>query len=298
MRLVHLRRDGAPRLVIATADGWTDVARAVGDDRLATLSGLLAAGDEAIAAVRALGATGTPPPDPAGLGPVLDAPQRIFCVGKNYVEHRDEFHSQPSEWPEVFLRLGSTVIGPVDDIQRPSVAARVDYEGEVAVVIGRGGRHIDPAAALDHVFAVTAANDVSIRDWQRRGGQWTSGKNFDGTLPLGPTLVTTDELDPTDLGLTTVLNGEPVQSARTTQFIFDLATQIGFISAWTTLEPGDLILTGTPGGVGDARTPPLLLGAGDVVEVTVEGVGTLRNRVVDDELTAVSDHWRAVASQA
>jgi 2-keto-4-pentenoate hydratase/2-oxohepta-3-ene-1,7-dioic acid hydratase in catechol pathway len=300
MRLAHLRRDGALRLVVATTDdGWTDVATALRDDRASTFSGLLAAGDETIAAVRALGATGTPEPaDIAGLGPVLDAPGRIFCVGRNYVEHRDEFASAPSDWPEVFLRLGSTVIGPADPIQRPSVAGRVDYEGEVAVVIGRGGRHIDPADALDHVFAVTAANDVSVRDWQRRGGQWTPGKNFDATLPIGPTLVTTDELDPTDVELTTLVNGQQRQHARTTQFIFDLPTQIGFISSWTTLQPGDLICTGTPGGVGDARTPPLLLSDGDLVEVTVQGVGTLRNRVVDDGLAPVSGHWRDVAAQA
>jgi 2-keto-4-pentenoate hydratase/2-oxohepta-3-ene-1,7-dioic acid hydratase in catechol pathway len=299
MRLAHLRRDGALRLVVATADGWTDVATALDDDRASTFSGLIAAGDATIAAVRELGAVGTPAPENIdGLGPVLDAPNRIFCVGRNYVEHRDEFASAPSEWPEVFLRLGSTVIGPSDPIQRPSVAERVDYEGEVAVVIGRGGRHIDPADALDHVFGITAANDVSIRDWQRRGGQWTSGKNFDATLPIGPTLVTTDELDPGDLELTTVVNGEQRQHARTTQFIFDLPTQIGFISAWTTLEPGDLICTGTPGGVGDARTPKLLLHDGDVVEVTVSSVGTLRNPVVDDGLEPVSSHWRDTAAGA
>jgi 2-keto-4-pentenoate hydratase/2-oxohepta-3-ene-1,7-dioic acid hydratase in catechol pathway len=299
MRLAHLRRDGALRLVVATADGWTDVATALDDDRASTFSGLIAAGDATIAAVRELGASGTVAPDDISqLGPVLDAPTRIFCVGRNYVEHRDEFASPVSEWPEVFLRLGSTVIGPADPIQRPSVAERVDYEGEVAVVIGRGGRHIDPRDALDHVFGVTAANDVSVRDWQRRGGQWTPGKNFDATLPIGPTLVTIDELDPTDVELTTVVNGEQRQNARTTQFIFDLPTQIGFISSFTTLQPGDLICTGTPGGVGDARTPKLLLHDGDVVEVTVGTVGTLRNPVVDDGLEPFSTHWRDTAEGA
>jgi 2-keto-4-pentenoate hydratase/2-oxohepta-3-ene-1,7-dioic acid hydratase in catechol pathway len=299
MRLAHLRRDGALRLVVATADGWTDVATALEADHLSTFSGLLAAGDAAMLAVRELGATGTAAPeDISGLGPVLDAPGRIFCVGRNYVEHRDEFASAPSDWPEVFLRLGSTVIGPADPIRRPSVAERVDYEGEVAVVIGRGGRHIDPKDALDHVFAVTAANDVSIRDWQRRGGQWTSGKNFDATLPIGPTMVTTDELDPTDVELTTLVNGEQRQHARTTQFIFDLPTQIGFLSSFTTLEPGDLICTGTPGGVGDARTPKLLLNDGDVVEVTVGTVGTLRNPVVDDGLVPFGTRWPDTARGA
>jgi acylpyruvate hydrolase len=298
MRLAHVRRDGALRLVVRGPSGWVDVATALGDARLSTLSGLLAAGAEALAGVRELGPSGTGiAPDERALGPVVDDPRRIFCVGRNYVAHRDEFANQASAWPEVFLRLGSSVTGPFDDVLRPAVSEVVDYEGEVAVVMAGGGRHIPAQDALGHVLGVTAANDVSMRDWQKRGAQWTAGKNFDGTLPLGPSLVTTDELDPTDLALETRVNGEVVQSARTSQFIFDLPEQIAFISSWTALRPGDVIVTGTPGGVGEARTPQLLLTDGDVVEVFVEGVGTLRNRIVDDGLQPASPRWRDIANR-
>jgi acylpyruvate hydrolase len=297
VRLAHVRVSLGLRLVAARAGEWVDVATLSGDERLATLSGLLAAGPEAWADLRSrLGDPGaaTEPPTPAG--PVHDHPERIFCVGRNYVEHRNEFGNAPTPWPEVFLRLGSSLTGPYDDVPRPSVAEKVDYEGELAVIIGRPGRHIAAGEAIGHIFGYTVANDVSVRDWQHRGRQWTGGKNFDGTLPLGPVIVTADELDATDLALRTRVNGTVVQSARTSQFIFSLGEQIEFISSFTALGPGDVLITGTPGGVGAARNPPVLLRDGDLVEVEIEGIGTIRNRIVDDGLTPATDRWRAVAN--
>jgi 2-keto-4-pentenoate hydratase/2-oxohepta-3-ene-1,7-dioic acid hydratase in catechol pathway len=218
------------------------------------------------------------------------------CVGRNYREHVSEMGNDESPWPETFLRLPSTVTGPYDEIKLPAQSEQVDYEGELAVVIGRGGRNIPAAEAERAIFGYTIVNDVSVRDWQRRGQQWTPGKNFDGTLPVGPELVTADELDWRDRGLETRLNGETVQSATTAQFIFDVPAVIEFVSSWLTLEAGDLICTGTPGGVGAARKPPLWLKPGDVVEVEIEGIGTLRNPVVADGGEPATDRWNAVAS--
>jgi acylpyruvate hydrolase len=298
VRLAHERDGPRVRLLVASGGRWIDAVEMSGDPRLHRLSGLLAAGQTAWGGLRSQVAPGpAPQDDPAELAAVLDRPARIFCIGRNYVEHRDEFRNEPSPWPEVFLRLGSSVTGPYDDIPRPPVTERLDYEGELAVVIGRPGRHIAADDALEHVFGYVVANDVTIRDWQHRGRQWTAGKNFDRTLPIGPHIVTADEIDGRDLALTTRVNGEIRQSARTSQFIFDLGAQIEFLSSWTALCPGDLICTGTPGGVGAASKPPLFLVDGDVVEVEIEGIGTIRNRIVDDGLTPATDRWRAVATE-
>ncbi len=200
-------------------------------------------------------------------------------------------------WPETFLRMPSTVIGPTDDVQAPAVSECVDFEAELAIVIGRGGRNIAAKDAGQAILGYTVVNDVSIRDWQKRGQQWTPGKNFDGTLPVGPELVTADELDVGNLHLESRLNGEVMQSASTSQLIFSVPELIEYISTWTTLEPGDLIATGTPGGVGAARKPPLWMKAGDLIEVEIEGIGTLRNTVVDDGITPVTDRWSKLASE-
>jgi acylpyruvate hydrolase len=296
MRLAHIRRDdGSVRLAVRRPGGWIDVADAAGDEGLSTLPGLLRAGADAVLEQ----VTDGPVLDATQRGPIIGPGARIFCIGRNYVSHRDELANAPTPWPEVFLRLDSTVCGPEDDVGAPGVVEKLDYEGELAVVISRAGRHIPAAHALEHVLGFTIANDVSARDWQWRGGQWTSGKNFDGTLPVGPELVTVDELPNwSDVLLETRLNGEVMQSARTSQFIFDLPTQIEFLSSWATLRPGDLICTGTPGGVGAARKPPRFLAPGDVVEVGIEGIGHIRNRIVADALAPASDRWRDVANSA
>jgi acylpyruvate hydrolase len=250
--------------------------------------------------LREVAASGLEVPDaePIGhpqFGPLLDHPGKLICVWRNYGEHARELGNPESAWPETFLRLPSTLIGPGDEIRVPAVSTQVDYEGELALVIGKGGRHIPASRAEQHVFGYTIANDVTVRDWQWRGQQFTPGKNFDGTLPVGPDLVTADELDWRGLRLETRLNGETVQSATTDQLIFDVPALIEFISSWTTLEPGDLILTGTPAGVGAGRKPPLWLKPGDVVEVEIEGIGSLRNPVVRDERAVATDRWSQIA---
>jgi 2-keto-4-pentenoate hydratase/2-oxohepta-3-ene-1,7-dioic acid hydratase in catechol pathway len=190
------------------------------------------------------------------------------------------------------------VTGPYADLVRPALTERFDYEGELGIVIGRGGRYIPPERALEAIAGFVVCNDASARDWQRAGTQWTPGKNFDGTMPLGPEIVTVDEVDVADVLLTTTVNGEVRQSARTSQMLVDIPHAIEFFSAFTTLQPGDVIATGTPGGVGIGHQPPLWLVSGDMVEVTVEGVGTIRNRVVDENPEQVSRSWLPVASSS
>ncbi|MDR2985445.1 MAG: fumarylacetoacetate hydrolase family protein, partial [Nocardiopsaceae bacterium] len=167
-----------------------------------------------------------------------------------------------------------------------------DYEGELGVVIGSGGRYIDASKAMAAVAGFVVLNDATAREWQRAATQWTAGKNFDGSMPVGPELVTPDEADVSDAALTTTLNGRVMQSARTSQMITDVPAAIEFFSSFTTLRPGDILATGTPGGVGFARKPPVWLEPGDLIEVTVEGVGTIRNRVVAEPMDMSSWPWR------
>ncbi|MGH7904734.1 MAG: fumarylacetoacetate hydrolase family protein, partial [Candidatus Dormibacteraceae bacterium] len=260
MRLANLRAAAGTRLHVRTSAGYVDVARATGDPRLASLPGLLATGEPGLARVAEL----PPGDDGAGLelGPAVERPGKILCIGRNYTEHIDEVRARQIGWPEVFAKYASTVIGPFDEIVRPSVSEQVDYEGELGVVIGRAGRHVSAERAMELVFGFCAVNDVSIRDWQGRGTQWTPGKNFDRTFPIGPEVVTADEVDWRDLGIETRLNGDRVQASRTSLMLFDIPAQIEFITSWLTLEPGDVIATGTPGGAGKGRRPPLWMRAG------------------------------------
>ena len=183
-----------------------------------------------------------------------------------------------------------SVLAPYADLVKPALTERFDFEGELGVVIGTGGRYIPADKALDAIAGFVVLNDASARDWQRAGTQWTAGKNFEGSMPIGPEVVTTDEADVSDLLLTTVLNGEVMQSARTSQMIVDVPSAIEFFSSFTRLVPGDVIATGTPGGVGFARQPPVWLQPGDVIEVTIETLGTIRNRVVAED--GNHDGWR------
>jgi acylpyruvate hydrolase len=171
-----------------------------------------------------------------------------------------------------------------------------DYEGELGVVIGAGGRYIPASKAIDAIAGFTVLNDASVRDWQRAGTQWTPGKNFDGTMPIGPEVVTPDEVDVSDLALTTELNGLTMPSARTSQMLVDVASTVEFFSSFTTLRPGEVIATGTPGGVGFARHPPVWLQPDDIVEITIEGIGTIRNRVVAEDGDRSGWRWRPTVS--
>ncbi len=211
------------------------------------------------------------------------APVNIFCVGLNYRAHAAETGAPIPQDPVLFMKPTTAVSGPGDPIPLPACSRglEVDYECELAVVIGKAGRDIPEDRALDHVLGYTAANDVSARRWQKHsGGQWVRGKSFDGFCPLGPALVTRDEVpDPQALRLRTVLNGRVMQESTTADMIFPVARLVSFISQDTTLLPGTVILTGTPPGVGFARTPPVFLQSGDQVTVEVEGVGALSNPV-------------------
>ncbi|MDW7712176.1 MAG: fumarylacetoacetate hydrolase family protein [Deferrisomatales bacterium] len=210
-------------------------------------------------------------------------PVNIFCVGLNYRAHAAETGAPIPADPVLFMKPTTAVCGPGDPIPLPgcSRGPEVDYECELAVVIGRAGRDIPEAEALGHVLGYTAANDVSARRWQKHsGGQWVRGKSFDGFCPLGPALVTREEIpDPQGLRLRTVLNGRVMQDGSTADMIFPVARLVSFLSQDTTLLPGTVILTGTPPGVGFARTPPVFLQPGDEVTVEVEGIGALTNPV-------------------
>jgi acylpyruvate hydrolase len=221
--------------------------------------------------------------DAVRLRAVVPAPGKVICVGLNYREHVAESLRDEPGYPVLFTKWASTLTGPTDAIPLPPESSKVDYEGELVVVIGKRTRRASKAEALDAVAGYAVANDLSMRDFQHKSHQWLQGKAWDASTPVGPYLVTPDEVpDPQALRLKTIVNGETVQDATTDLMIFDVATLIATISAFATLEPGDLILTGTPGGVGVRRDPPLLLAPGDVVAVEVDGVGRVENAMIEE----------------
>jgi acylpyruvate hydrolase len=224
--------------------------------------------------------------EPAGLPlenldllPVVGGPGKIFCVGLNYRSHIEETGRESPTYPVLFPKFASNLIGHGDAITLPPESSQVDYEAELAVVIGRGGRRISREDAFDHVLGYTICNDVTMRDFQYKTHQWTQGKAWDASTPLGPVLVTPDEIDPGKLDISLRLNGRELQSSNTDLLIFDVPELISVISTFTRLEPGDVILTGTPAGVGFRRDPQVFLADGDVVEVEISGLGVLRNTV-------------------
>lgn len=232
----------------------------------------------------------------AGVGELLSPidPAAIFCIGLNYAAHAAEGGKPVPERPVVFMKTPTAAQRPGGPIQLPCrlKSTRVDYEAELAVVIGKACKNVSRETALNHVLGYTCGNDVSARDWQRGGGggQWCRGKTFDTFAPLGPCLVTADQIDPSDLRLRTAVNGETLQDSRTSDMIFSVPALIEFLSASTTLAPGTVILTGTPPGVGFARNPPRWLMPGDEVTVEIEGIGRLTNPVVEEEAEELS-HW-------
>ncbi len=214
-------------------------------------------------------------------------PTAILCIGLNYRQHAAETNAPIPQFPVLFFKNPASVQHPGEPIMLPRwlTSTRVDYECELAVIIGRRAKNVPRERALDYVFGYTCANDVSARDWQREGGgsQWCRGKSFDTFAPLGPRIVTRDELtDPQALRIRTIINGETLQDSSTADMIFNVATLIEFLSGSTTLLPGTVILTGTPQGVGMARNPPRLLQAGDKVTVDIEGIGALTNPVMEE----------------
>jgi len=213
--------------------------------------------------------------------PVIPNPGKIVCVGLNYRDHVAETKREVTEHPTVFLRVPSSQVGHGQDIVVPRESARLDYEGEIALIIGQGGRRIAPRDAWQHIAGYACYNEGSVRDWQTATPQWTAGKNFWRTGGFGPWMVSADEIAPgRQLKLVTRLNGAEMQRATSDMMIHDIPSLIAHVSTFMPLEPGDVIVTGTPGGVGARRTPPVFMRPGDVVEVEVDAIGVLRNRVV------------------
>jgi acylpyruvate hydrolase len=287
MKLMMFEKAGCPALGVIEGDTVIDLAAA--DPSLPTdLATLIAAGPAALAAVKAAAAK----PAASAKLPLASVkaalpiarPSKFICVGLNYALHAKEGGHPIPTYPSFFLRVPTSLNAAGAPVIRPRVSIQLDYECELTIVIGKGGRHIAEAKALDHVFGYTLFNDVSVRDFQRKTTQWTPGKNFDATGPLGPWVVTADELPPGASGLriSTRVNGETMQDSNTSDMIFSTANIVATLSEFMTLEPGDLIATGTPSGVAHARKPPAWMKAGDTVEVEVEGIGVLSSPIVDE----------------
>ena len=293
MRLATVVTEEGLRLHVRGRSGYVDVGKATGNERLSSLKAVLEGGADAMAAVgRAAEQDGRELAE-SEYGPAVPAPRRVLCFGVNYLEHALEGGRPPTKWPETFVRGAESVAAPYGELVKPALSARFDYEGELGLVVGAGGRYIPAERALEAIAGYVIVMDGTAREWQRAASQWTPGKNFDATMPIGPEVVTTDEIDVSDARLTTTLNGEVMQSASTAQMIFDIPRTIEYLSSFTTLHPGDVIATGTPGGVGFARTPPVWLEPGDLLEIEIEGLGRIANRVVAEE--SGPDGWPWVA---
>lgn len=283
MKLLSFLHDNQPRLGLLRGDQIVDLSLA--DPSLPhCMKALLELGPEGLDRVRTLtDAPATLSWEQVKCLPPVTHPEKVICIGVNYADHAAESGMAPPPEPVVFNKLPTTLRADGDQIVLPTASTEVDYEAELVVVIGTGGKAIPKENALQHVAGYTCGNDVSARDWQKGkpGGQWFLGKSFDSFGPTGPVLVTADEIpDPGKLSIRCRLNGETMQDSCTDQLIFPVAELIAYISTVATLKPGDLIFTGTPPGVGMARDPAVFLLPGDTVEVEIEGIGTLANPVV------------------
>ncbi len=280
MKLVSFISAGRPGYGVLKNGGVVDLGRRFGD-RWPSLRTLLAAGAMAEAECVARDATPDLPLEGLELAPVIPDPDKIICVGLNYRDHVAETGRTVTEKPALFARFAGSQVGHLRPLVKPLASDEFDYEGELAVVIGKGGRHIPVARALEHVAGYSCYNEGSVRDWQRHTSQYLAGKSFAGTGGFGPWLVTADEIpDPSRLTLETRLNGQVVQHATTDRMITSVPEQIAYISTILPLLPGDVIVSGTPGGVGAKRNPPLFMRPGDVAEVEITGIGVLRNPVI------------------
>jgi 2-keto-4-pentenoate hydratase/2-oxohepta-3-ene-1,7-dioic acid hydratase in catechol pathway len=283
MRIAHFELGGVPGIAADEGSGWHGLTQRDGGFP-GTLPELIAQGADLLRAGRSLGQSPAIDLNAVRLLPPVPAPPKILCVGLNYDDHLEESGLKKPAYPEIFARFATSLIAHQQPIRRPRESVALDYEAELAVVIGKPGRRIPRDQALDHVAGYSLFNDATIRDFQLRTPQWTMGKNFDATGAFGPWLVTPDAAPPGAHGLRIQgrLNGQVMQDARTDQLLFSVPALIEMISVAMTLEPGDVIITGTPGGVGAARKPPIFMRPGDVFEVEIEGIGVLSN-VVQDE---------------
>lgn len=280
MRLSTVKIAGRTTWGVVEDDSFRDVG-AILSDRYADLKAAIVSDLAGVA--EAVAAASATPLDGLEWLPVVPNPDKILCVGLNYEMHRQETGRAEVENPTIFARYANSQTGHLAPIIRPKVSTDLDFEGELAVVIGKPGRYISRNDALSHVAGYAIYNDGSIRDFQKHTHQFTPGKNFPDTGAFGPWMMTPDELGPlSDLRIQTRLNGQVVQDATFAQMIFDIARQIEYCSSFTQLEAGDVIASGTPGGVGAKRNPPLWMKPGDVVEVEIDRLGVLRNPIVDE----------------
>jgi 2-keto-4-pentenoate hydratase/2-oxohepta-3-ene-1,7-dioic acid hydratase in catechol pathway len=280
MKLVSFSKEGGEGYGVVTNGQIIDLSRLM---KYISLRALIAAG--ALDEAARLAATSKPdlPLEGTRLLPPIPDPGKIICVGLNYHAHVAETGRRLTEKPALFNRFAESQIGHLAPMIKPLESDHLDYEGEVAIVIGKPGRRISEADALQHIAGYACYNDGSVRDWQYHTTQFLPGKNFVGTGAFGPWLVTADEIpEPTKLRLTTRLNGTVMQTATVDMMITSIPAQIAYISSFIPLEPGDVIVTGTPGGVGSKRTPPIYMKAGDVVEIEIDQIGVLRNTVVNE----------------
>lgn len=284
MKLASLTSEDGPFLGLRRGDGYVDLNAE--DPTLPRDLGALLRSGRPLASLADLAARAKASSrrDPAAVTfrPIVTDAGKILCLGVNYVDHAAEAAHPRPEYPVVFGRYASSFVGHGQPLVLPSVSSHFDYEAEVVAVVGKRAHRVPRERALEHVVGYSLMNDGSIRDFQKRTPQWTIGKNFDSSGSIGPELATADELPPGAMGLAIrgILNGRVMQEANTRDMIFDVAEAIAHLSEAMTLEPGDLVAMGTPGGVGFVRDPPVFLREGDVFEVVVEGIGTLRNGVV------------------
>jgi acylpyruvate hydrolase len=286
VRFTTYLRDGQPRLGVLDGDAMIDLADARPGLPCDLRAALLAGADLVAAAQAALRTNAQRVPFASlRLAPLLPQPGKIVCLGLNYHDHAKESGRQKPDYPWFFLRAAGSLLAHGQAALRPRVSDKLDYEAELAVVIGRRGKHVAPVRALDLVFGYACFNDISVRDYQKRTPQWTIGKNFDATGGFGPVLVSADELPPGAAGLRIRgrLNGQTMQDANTGDMIWGVAETIALLTECLTLEPGDVIVMGTPAGVGQSRTPPVWMKAGDRFEVEIDRIGILANTVVDED---------------
>ena len=279
MRVVSFVRAGRPGIGIATDTGVIDAGRHL-PGRFENLRELLLAGGlEQLRAIANRNADFSA--DALRYRPLIDDPAAKFlCVGINYMPHITEMGRERPEYPVIFVRFAASLVGHGEPMIKPRVSEQYDFEGELAVVIGKPARHVPRAQAYDYIAGYSCFNDGSIRDYQRHGPQWTPGKNFQQSGAFGPWLVTADEQpNPASFRLKTLLNGQVVQDESVAELCFDIPALIEYCSTWTELLPGDVIATGTPGGVGAGRKPPLWMKSGDTVAIDISGIGTLRNPI-------------------
>lgn len=281
MRFLSFRASGRARYGLVVGNGIVDLTTRRNEP---DLKSLIAAGGLADAARAYAGNKPDFALDAIEFDPLIPNPSKIICIGLNYHEHRNETKMTGDAYPAIFLRFADTQLGHLQKVIRPKSSEQLDYEAELALIIGKGGRHIKERDAMAHVAGFSCYNDVSVRDYQRHASQWTPGKNFPATGPFGPWLVTPDEVgELAGKTIQTRLNRDTVQSSTLDLMIFPPARLIEYISSFTPLYPGDVIATGTPGGVGWVRKPPLWMKPGDAVEIDIEGVGILRNTIVAED---------------